>query len=213
LLDAHEVPPAPPWTGPAEPDALAEPPAYEPLLGPLDDDRDHEPTDDDTGPDTVVVALHREAARRRHPAGQLPAVIDEPGELLPIAIVRRAIVELATQTAAVSNRLEGVERRIDDLAEQVFEAATQSDLIEVEARRARLAAEMARLTVQLRGEIDGGLQRLARELADVVAAQGSVDAAPLPPPLRLDDLMQLDTLPGDLIGRPGPFLATGTDPG
>jgi hypothetical protein len=129
---------------------------------------------------------------------------------LPARSIERLVFELAVRNEIVAQRVERIERRLDDLANEVFEAATQCDLIEVEARRARLAAEVTRLAVELRGEIDNGLTRLAREMADLVAQRGEVDAAPPPviaPLVTLSDLADLDTLPGDVIGKPGPFAA------
>jgi hypothetical protein len=131
---------------------------------------------------------------------------------LPARSMERLVFEIALRNEIVAQRVERIERRLDDMANEVFEAATQFDVIEVEARRARLAAEVARLAVELRAEIDNGLTRMAREMAELVARRGEVDATPAPPIsplLSLNDLADLDTLPGDLIGRPGPFAVNG----
>jgi hypothetical protein len=148
----------------------------------------------DGEPLTTVEALEQSGARH-----------------LPARSVERLVYELALRNEIVAQRVERIERRLDDIADQVFEAATQCDLIELEARRARLAAEVARLAVELRGEIDSGLTRLAREMADRVAQHGEVDAAPpspISPLISLSDLAALDTLPGDVLGRPGPFATS-----
>lgn len=127
---------------------------------------------------------------------------------LPAVRFERAVIALAARSEVLAGQVLRLEGRIDHLAERLFDAATQSDLIEIESRRARLAAEVARLSVELRSELDRGLSRLARQMAAIAATNqrtGTVDRlGPLDRAdaarveLHLEHLATLDTVPEDL---------------
>jgi hypothetical protein len=169
----------------------------------------------DPGPGGIVLELRSPAAVEpaafdAEPASPVATLEEAGARNLPARNLERLIFEVALRNEIVAQRVERIERRLDDLANEVFEAATQCDLIEVEARRARLACEVTRLSVELRAEIDGGLQRLAREMATLVAQRGEVDATPRPAPcpVALSQLADLDTMHTDLVGPTGPYAAT-----
>lgn len=109
---------------------------------------------------------------------EVEPALPAPYDRLPAVRFERAVTALATRTEILAARLERVEQRIEHVAEYLFDAATQADIIEVESRRARLAAEVARLSVELHAEIDSRLDHLARALA---RSQGSPRAAAHPP--------------------------------
>ncbi|MGK2958546.1 MAG: hypothetical protein ACSLFB_09160 [Acidimicrobiales bacterium] len=100
---------------------------------------------------------------RRHLQSQTLQIAD--GDNLPVVADRleRAVMVMAVHAQQLSDRLERVERglaqrEVDmDLVERVDEIsvtmATQGDLIEVQIRAAKLAAELTRVATDLRGEI------------------------------------------------------------
>ena len=85
----------------------------------------------------------------------------------PSPQVERALVTLTTKMQQCVERLDDIERRIGDLAENVVNAPSHSDVLEVRIHSAKLAAELARATVELRGEIGmaGDEARRAARLA------------------------------------------------
>ncbi len=99
----------------------------------------------------------------RYPRSQTLEVAN--GDNLPVVADRleRAVMVMAVHAQQLNDRLERVERglaqrEVDmDLVERVDEIsltmATQSDLIEVQVRAAKLAAELTRVAADLRGEI------------------------------------------------------------
>jgi predicted transcriptional regulator len=119
------------------------------------------------------------------------------GDNLPAPRFERAVVALAARTEVLATTVERMEERLDHIAERLFDAASQSDLIELEARRARLAAEVSRLSVELRAELDRRLGELARAMATVNHRSASVDHLG---PLDLADArrveIQLDRMAG-----------------
>lgn len=110
---------------------------------------------------------------------------------LPAVRVERALVSLAVRTDVLASAVERIEDRLEHLADSLFDAATQSDLIEVEARRARLAAEVSRLAVELRAEIDRRLSEVGRTLAERDRRSVTVDH---PGPLDLADARRAEVL-------------------
>lgn len=67
--------------------------------------------------------------------------------------VERALISLTTKMQQFVERIEALERRVDELAESTVHAPSHSDVLEVRMHSAKLAAELARSTVELRGEI------------------------------------------------------------
>lgn len=112
--------------------------------------------------------------RRRRDA-DVPAT---SGETLPdLAIaprLERALVALAVHAQQLDTRLERLERRLDAEADALLNYPTQADIIDVQLHSARVAAEITRLAVELRGEI-----------AEVAAGQRGDDARRAERTLRL----------------------------
>jgi CHASE3 domain sensor protein len=88
--------------------------------------------------------------------------------------VERALVAIASHTEQLDGRLLELERRIE---ETTLDLPTQSDLLEVRMHSAKVAAELARVTVELRAEIEdrvaaaavkeSRLRTLAESIADL----------------------------------------------
>src|SRR5256885_7868862 len=75
-------------------------------------------------------------------------------ELVATPRMERALVALAVYAQQLDDRLERIERRIDDAAEAMADGPTHADVLEVRVHSARVAAELARVTVELRAEIE-----------------------------------------------------------
>ena len=103
--------------------------------------------------------------------------------------VERVLVTLAVHAAQLDGRLERLERRLDDTVEAALDGPSHHDLLAVRLHSARLAAELARVTVELRGEID----RLAVRPELVHDQRVRVLAETV---LDLSD--RIDTVPSDL---------------
>ena len=88
--------------------------------------------------------------------------------------VERALVAIASHAEQLDGRILRLERRLEDAT---LDAPTHEDLLEVRMHSARVAAELARVTVELRAEIDervaasavkeSRLRTLAESIADL----------------------------------------------
>ncbi|MBV8385806.1 MAG: hypothetical protein JOZ68_13435 [Acidimicrobiia bacterium] len=88
--------------------------------------------------------------------------------------VERALVAIASHAEQLDGRILRLERRLDDAT---LEFPTQEDLLEVRMHSAKVAAELARVTVELRAEIEdrvaasavkeSRLRTLAESIADL----------------------------------------------
>ena len=96
------------------------------------------------------------------------------------------LVALAVQGAQLDHRLERLERRVDDAVDNSLEHATYADLLEVRVHAAKVAADLARVTVELRSEIDQHTAPTARDRRAQTLAETIID---------LSD--SLDTRPDD----------------
>lgn len=98
--------------------------------------------------------------------------------------MERVLVALAVQAAQLDHRLERLERRVDDAADNRLERATYADLLDVRVHAAKVAAELARVTVELRAEIDRRTtptwrDRRAQTLAEtIIDLSDSLDTRP-----------------------------------
>src|ERR1044072_944391 len=81
--------------------------------------------------------------------------------------VERALVAIATHAEQLDGRILQLERRIDDAA---VTTPTQEDLLEVRMHSAKVATELARVTIELRAEIE-----------DKVAASAATESRLGPP--------------------------------
>lgn len=81
--------------------------------------------------------------------------------------IERALITLTNKMQQCMERLDELEHRVDELAEATMNAPSHSDVMEVRMHSAKLAAELARATVELRGEIGmaGEESRRAARLA------------------------------------------------
>src|SRR5436305_12536893 len=96
--------------------------------------------------------------------------------------VERALVAIASHAEQLDGRLLQLERRLEAAT---LEAPTEGDLLEVRMHSAKVAAELARVTVELRAEIDervaasavkeSRLRTLAESIADL---SDSLDTTP-----------------------------------
>ena len=105
--------------------------------------------------------------KRRRSASTSTAVVLAPR-------VERALVAIASHAAQLDGRILRLERRLEDAT---LRAPTQEDLLEVRVHSAKVAAELARVTVELRAEIEdrvaasavkeSRLRTLAESIADL----------------------------------------------
>jgi hypothetical protein len=77
--------------------------------------------------------------------------------LVPAPRVERALVALAHQTQQLDDRLDRLERRLDASIDAGLDAPTHDDVVQVRVHSAKVAAELARMTVELRAEIDAAM--------------------------------------------------------
>ena len=68
--------------------------------------------------------------------------------------VERALITIAVHAQQLDDRVMRLERRIDEVVDDAGKAPTHEDLLEVRMHSARVAAELTRLGVALRAEID-----------------------------------------------------------
>jgi hypothetical protein len=68
--------------------------------------------------------------------------------------VERALVTLAVHAQQLDGRLDRIERRIEEVDDNRLEHPSHDDVLEVRLHSARVAAELARVTVELRAEIE-----------------------------------------------------------
>jgi len=106
--------------------------------------------------------------------------------------VERALITLATHAQQLDSRIAGLERRLDDVVSEVRESdvlvPTQEDMLEVRMHSAKVAAELARVSIELRSEIARVADsRNRRERRINTLAEQIID---------LSD--SLDTRPGDM---------------
>jgi hypothetical protein len=133
--------------------------------------------------------------RRQEPVAAVPAVRTE-----------RALVALAIHAQQLDERLERMEQRVDALAstEVELDVPTHDDLLEVRIHSARVAAELARVAVELQGRIDD----VAVQMPAIVAEDRRQRRARTLAETIIDLSDSLDTTPLDLDGDPGEWAAT-----
>ncbi|MBV8984267.1 MAG: hypothetical protein JO248_07485 [Acidimicrobiia bacterium] len=105
--------------------------------------------------------------RRRQSASTSTEMVLQPR-------VERALVAIASHAEQLDGRILRLERQLEDTN---LRAPTQEDLLEVRMHSAKVAAELARVTVELRAEIDervaasavkeSRLRTLAESIADL----------------------------------------------
>ena len=112
-------------------------------------------------------------------------------ELVLAPRVERALVALAVHAQQIEGRLEQARAPRRRVAEAGLDAPTHDDLLEVRLHSAKVAAELARVSVELRAEIDDASCRRHEPLARGTAARA-------PSPRRVLDMSdRMDKLPPD----------------
>jgi len=106
--------------------------------------------------------------------------------------VERALVALAVQTQRLDDRIDRLERQLDDQRDITDILPTHADVMDVRLHSARVAAELVRVAVELRAEMERRMAEAhppptARERRLAALAETIVD---------LSD--GFDTLPSDL---------------
>ncbi len=97
-------------------------------------------------------------------------------DVVPAPRIERALVAFAVHAQQLDERLERLERRLDASEDATLDLPTHDDLLDVRLHSARVAAELVRVTVELRSEIEraairGGTSardQRAQALAEVV---------------------------------------------
>jgi hypothetical protein len=104
--------------------------------------------------------------------------------------VERALVALVVHAQQIEGRLEKLERRIEEVSEDGLDAPSHTDLLEVRMHSAKVAAELARVTVELRGEIEEAVVRANEPSPEELRLRTFAESV-----LELSD--RLDTIPRD----------------
>jgi hypothetical protein len=93
-------------------------------------------------------------ARRRRKAELGGPEVPSTTALVIAPRVERALVSLAVHAAQLDRRIEQLEHRLDQTIEATDDLPSHGDVLEVRVHSARVAAELARVTIELRAEID-----------------------------------------------------------
>ncbi|MBI2168387.1 MAG: hypothetical protein HYU28_02640 [Actinobacteria bacterium] len=119
------------------------------------------------------------------------------GDHLPVPRFERAVLAVAARTEVLAGAIERLHDRLGEIDERFVDVVTHGDLVEIESRRARLAAEVSRLSVELKAEMDRRLSDLNRAVAEAGQRGAPVDHRG---PLDLADARRVD-LHLDLISE------------
>jgi hypothetical protein len=138
-------------------------------------------------------------------------VPERPTTVEVVPRVERALVVLAAHAQQLDGRLEHLEHRLDQADEARLDAPTHDDVLQVRVHSARLAAELARVTVELRAEIEDATHAAhAAHAASVAVAASLAEAGDTPRDRRIATLAEqiidlsdaIDTMPAD-VARQG----------
>ena len=83
-----------------------------------------------------------------------PALIAPSTEIDMVPRVERALMMLAAHAQQIEDRLVRIEERVDHVVLSSVDVATQADVMEMRVHSARVAADLARLEHELRGDIE-----------------------------------------------------------
>ena len=108
--------------------------------------------------------------------------------------VERALVALVVHAQQIEGRLDRLERRIDEVDEAGLDTPTHSDLLDVRMHSAKVAAELARVTVELKGEIEQAVVRANEPSPEELRLRTFAESV-----LELSD--RLDPLPRQRAGE------------
>ena len=120
--------------------------------------------------------------------------------------VERALVVLAAHAQQLDGRIGHLERRLDEVEEGHLDLPTHDDVLQVRVHSARLAAELARVTVELRAEIEDATHAAHAAHAASVAVAATMAAGETPRERRIATLAEqiidladaIDTSPADV---------------
>ena len=113
--------------------------------------------------------------------------------VVPVPKVERALVALAVHAQQLDDRLDRLERRLDASVEASIDAPTHDDVLEVRVHSAKVAAELARVTVELRAEMEQRITELETRQSPTARERRIQHTAETI--LGLSD--RLDTMPSD----------------
>jgi hypothetical protein len=89
--------------------------------------------------------------------------------------MERVLVALAVQAAQLDHRLERLERRVEATVDESLEHVTYEDVLELRVHAAKVAADLARVTVELRSEIDRRTTPTPRDRRAQTLAESIID--------------------------------------
>jgi hypothetical protein len=117
--------------------------------------------------------------------------------LVAVPRVERALVALAVQTQRLDQRLDELTRAVAECRDATLDLPTHEDVLEVRLHSARVAAELARVTVELQSEIDKRTTPTPRERRLQNLAEVIIDLSDALDTQRIDT-QPTDTQPTDL---------------
>jgi hypothetical protein len=132
---------------------------------------------------------HASGAPVHAPVAHVPADTPVP------ARVERALIALTGKMQHCIERLDEIDHRLDELTETVANVPSHSDVLEVRLHSAKLAAELARATVELRGEIGIATEETRRTARAARAATET--AVSLPVDVEIEKAEAANTETGD----------------
>ena len=123
---------------------------------------------------------------RRHPTP--PAATATSTDLVPRS--ERALVALAVHAQQLSDRVDRLERRLEENEQEAVVIPTTEDVMAVRLHSAKLAAELTRVSVELRAEIESVAASVAQTAPHRERVRTLAESI-----IDLSD--SLDTLPAD----------------
>src|SRR3954468_12947193 len=112
-------------------------------------------------PNRAVTLAGMRFRRRRSPH------VLETQSLLPAPRMERALVALAFHTQQLDDRLDRLERRLDASIDVALDSPTHDDVLEVRLHSARVAAELSRMAVELRAEIEHAVSNITAPVPSI----------------------------------------------
>ncbi|HET7653264.1 MAG TPA: hypothetical protein VFK42_09520 [Acidimicrobiales bacterium] len=131
--------------------------------------------------------------RRRRAADEATAAAPQLS-VVPVPKVERALVALAVHAQQLDDRLDRLERRLDSTIDAAVDAPTHDDVLEVRVHSAKVAAELARVTVELRAEMEARITKLQPKPQPPTARERRIQTTA---ETILDLSDRLDTMPSD----------------
>jgi hypothetical protein len=123
---------------------------------------------------------------RRRPR---PSAVESTSTAL-VPRTERALVALAVHAQQLSTRIDGIERRLEECEQVDAEVPTSEDVLAVRLHSAKVAAELTRVSVELRAEIEQVAASVAASAPHRERVRNLAETI-----IDLSD--SLDTLPGD----------------